>query len=590
MLVFGRVALGIHRSRGLPHHAGLPGTVARAGPPLVGVGPRIVGVGVGARVDEGEIRQVGRAAELPSPDVMHVAGGGRRRGHGRRAHPLLPEESEVLVHRPEPPRPPEIQGPPLEIEDLQEQVAGVAMLDGVGHRHLNVRVGGSGSVERQQLRQRGHRDDRGRPPGRRKATAFPLPLLFVSVVRDVIESVGIGAEVRVDDLAATPRRGIILGSATLLGTAAVRPAALDTVVLEPATVSSSATAIGPAAILGLSAFRFRTPPFTAGRISSATESRGQSGFHGVVESLGRRARVIGGVVKQTTGPPVIGRKPLEQRGQMRREVAVDLAHPVVTLLAHADRTVPLAVLVGVRVIDPEQRTQHRPELIEVIDADFLHQLSDVRIGLFGEFRLDRRRHRTNRPVDLLHRVGADDALFHLLPHRRHVLRVAGGTGPGLPLVQPMVRRSPPTSLGARRVRALRERPAHSPIRHMVVRPMRLHELRIDDGHPLSRPLQGLVRVVHLLAVQPVPAAGRDLHRLADGGDGGEEIRGAFRRSGHASIIRQLDDDHNPKIALFFDSLRATKINPPNRASRKSFIIAARQTYHYPRPLHPLLNF
>ena len=166
------------------------------------------------------------------------------------------------------------------------------------------------------------------------------------------------------------------------------------------------------------------------------------------------AVVVGAVGKQTAGRGVVREQPPEDRRELRRDVPAQARHVVRVGGRQPHAAPPLPVLVGVRIIQPEQRPQHRPQVLQVIDLHLVQQIGDVRIGRVDQI-LGLLRQPVERLVDDLHRIGPHHALRDALPHRRQIM--LGSPALSLRPLEPVRRGNPAPRLRARHVRMLRER-------------------------------------------------------------------------------------------------------------------------------------
>lgn len=260
-------------------------------------------------------------------------------------------------------------------------------------------------------------------------------------------------------------------------------------------------------------------PFTGLLIRPlAPEPRGDRRFHRIVAALIRGAVVVGTLGQQCPRPRKIGPQPPENRAQLRRHVPADPGHVVSVGLRQPHAAAPLPVLVGIRVIQPQQRAQHRPEMPQIIDLHLVQQIGDVRIGDVDQFVAPLGQF-VQRLVDQLHRICARHALLHALAHRRQVVfrRPVLGLGP----LQPVRRGQSPPRLGPRHVRVLDEFPhGHGCLLYDAPVRRRRQILRVDDGEPTARGFQFDVELVPGVVIEEVPASRHDV-------DGGGEVPDRF---------------------------------------------------------------
>ena len=265
----------------------------------------------------------------------------------------------------------------------------------------------------------------------------------------------------------------------------------------------------------------------------------------------RRIPIIDDTIsQQIPRPRMISSQPLDQRRQMRRQPPRNPTHPIMALRTHPHPTSPLAISIGIRIIDAQQRPQHRRQRIQIINIDMLDQLRNMRIRRSSQLRMDMGGKPPQYPVNLLHRIGTNDTGGDFVPHARHEPLIALDTQPLIIRLQPPHHRTPPPGLGLADPLALGQRRRQPRIRTPQVLIAGLDILRIDDRQLLARPLQLQVGVLTLIARQPLPPTAGHLHRPRQIRNRRKQIRGAPRWTGHDPTITRAPLPRHPKSLIF----------------------------------------
>lgn len=549
-------ALRIHRLRRNPHHPRLIRPHTRPRPPLVRIPPSIIHTPMRGRIHQRQIRQIRTPTSSPINQMMHMTPRRRRRRRRRRTHPLLPQQRQILRHRPTTIRPAQEQRLMLEPQHLEKQIPRITLLNRRPHRHLHIGIRRRHPRHRRHLLQRGHHNHRRRPPRRLQPST---PMRPITRPRSALRARWMIRKVRIN-----PRTEIRIHQRH-------RPHNTVTAHIAPGVPLRLQlrvrfgcgprvdTGIRPRLGLGLGLgfgdsvnvrVRLTGPPPITGRPHTTTKPSRQRRLHRIMQPLRRIPIIDDTISQQIPRPRMISSQPLDQRRQMRRQPPRNPTHPIMALRTHPHPTSPLAISIGIRIIDAQQRPQHRSQRIQIINIDMLDQLRDMRIRRRSQLCMHMGGKTPQYPVNLLHRIGTNDTGGDFVPHARHEPLIALDTQPLIIRLQPPHHRTPPPGLGLADPLALGQRRRQPRIRTPQVLIAGLDILRIDDRQLLARPLQLQVGVLTLIARQPLPPTAGHLHRPRQIRNRRKQIRGAPRWTGHDPTITRAPLPRHPKSLIF----------------------------------------
>ena len=549
-------ALRIHRLRRNPHHPRLIRPHTRPRPPLVRIPPSIIHTPMRGRIHQRQIRQIRTPTSSPINQMMHMTPRRRRRRRRRRTHPLLPQQRQILRHRPTTIRPAQEQRLMLEPQHLEKQIPRITLLNRRPHRHLHIGIRRRHPRHRRHLLQRGHHNHRRRPPRRLQPST---PMRPITRPRSALRARWMIRKVRIN-----PRTEIRIHQRHRPH---ARPHNTVTAHIAPGVPLRLQlrvrfgcgprvdTGIRPRLGLGFGAsvnvrVRLTGPPPITGRPHTTTKPSRQRRLHRIMQPLRRIPIIDDTISQQIARPRMISSQPLDQRRQMRRQPPRNPTHPIMALRTHPHPTSPLAISIGIGIIDAQQRPQHRRQRIQIINIDMLDQLRDMRIRRRSQLRMHMGGKTPQYPVNLLHRIGTNDTGGDFVPHTRHEPLIALDTQPLIIRLQPPHHRTPPPGLGLADPLALGQRRRQPRIRTPQVLIAGLDILRIDDRQLLARPLQLQVGVLTLIARQPLPPTAGHLHRPRQIRNRRKQIRGAPRWTGHDPTITRAPLPRHPKSLIF----------------------------------------
>ena len=545
-------ALRIHRLRRNPHHPRLIRPHTRPRPPLVRIPPSIIHTPMRGRIHQRQIRQIRTPTSSPINQMMHMTPRRRRRRRRRRTHPLLPQQRQILRHRPTTIRPAQEQRLMLEPQHLEKQIPRITLLNRRPHRHLHIGIRRRHPRHRRHLLQRGHHNHRRRPPRRLQPST---PMRPITRPRSALRArwmigkvrIGPGSEIRVHQRH-RPHNTV---------TAHIAPGVPLRLQLRVRFGCGPRVDTGIRPRLGLGfgdsvnvRVRLTGPPPITGRPHTTTKPSRQRRLHRIMQPLRRIPIIDDTISQQIARPRMISSQPLDQRRQMRRQPPRNPTHPIMALRTHPHPTSPLAISIGIGIIDAQQRPQHRRQRIQIINIDMLDQLRDMRIRRSSQLRMDMGGKPPQYPVNLLHRIGTNDTGGDFVPHTRHEPLIALDTQPLIIRLQPPHHRTPPPGLGLADPLALGQRRRQPRIRTPQVLIAGLDILRIDDRQLLARPLQLQVGVLTLIARQPLPPTAGHLHCPRQIRNRRKQIRGAPRWTGHDPTITRAPLPRHPKSLIF----------------------------------------
>lgn len=545
-------ALRIHRLRRNPHHPRLIRPHTRPRPPLVRIPPSIIHTPMRGRIHQRQIRQIRTPTSSPINQMMHMTPRRRRRRRRRRTHPLLPQQRQILRHRPTTIRPAQEQRLMLEPQHLEKQIPRITLLNRRPHRHLHIGIRRRHPRHRRHLLQRGHHNHRRRPPRRLQPST---PMRPITRPRSALRARWMIRKVRIN-----PRTEIRIHQRHRphnTVTAHIAPGVPLRLQLRVRFGCGPRVDTGIRPRLGLGfgdsvnvRVRLTGPPPITGRPHTTTKPSRQRRLHRIMQPLRRIPIIDDTISQQIPRPRMISSQPLDQRRQMRRQPPRNPTHPIMALRTHPHPTSPLAISIGIRIIDAQQRPQHRSQRIQIINIDMLDQLRDMRIRRSSQLRMDMGGKPPQYPVNLLHRIGTNDTGGDFVPHARHEPLIALDTQPLIIRLQPPHHRTPPPGLGLADPLALGQRRRQPRIRTPQVLIAGLDILRIDDRQLLARPLQLQVGVLTLIARQPLPPTAGHLHRPRQIRNRRKQIRGAPRWTGHDPTITRAPLPRHPKSLIF----------------------------------------
>ncbi|SQB96847.1 Uncharacterised protein [Clostridium paraputrificum] len=444
----------------------------------------------------------------------------------------------------------------LEPQHLEKQIPRITLLNRRPHRHLHIGIRRRHPRHRRHLLQRGHHNHRRRPPRRLQPST---PMRPITRPRSALRArwmigkvrIGPGSEIRVHQRH-RPHNTVtahIAPGVPLRLQLRVRFGCgprVDTRI-RPRLGFGFGFGFGDSVNVRV---RLTGPPPITGRPHTTTKPSRQRRLHRIMQPLRRISIIDDTISQQIPRPRMISSQPLDQRRQMRRQPPRNPTHPIMALRTHPHPTSPLAIGIGIRIIDAQQRPQHRSQRIQIINIDMLDQLRDMRIRRRSQLRMHRGGKTPQYPVNLLHRIGTNDTGGDFVPHARHEPLIALDTQPLIIRLQPPHHRTPPPGLGLADPLALGQRRRQPLIRTPQVLIAGLDILRIDDRQLLARSLQLQVGVLTLIARQPLPPTAGHLHRPRQIRNRRKQIRGAPRWTGHDPTITRAPLPRHPKSLIF----------------------------------------